>query len=223
MRTPVAGGVEGSGRVQPGGDRRLVDVAGVDLVTGDLRGEQHDEAPVVEHPHHVDQGVAEVAVALAVPEQHRVGPAGVVVVLDLGAAEVLDGVAELVVDVGVVAELLDHLVAGEPEALDDAGAAGARVDRRWGGGVHGVTAFLVRRCPAGAGSSPPTPKGRVQGGRAVVPTCGGRRGPARTPARGSPRPARRRGGPAPGTPGRAPARRGPSPGRAGSRASPGAG
>ena len=164
VRAPVRGGVEGSGRVQPRGDRRLVDVARVDLVAGELRGQQHDEAAVVEHPHHVDERIAEVTVAVAEPEQHGVGAPGVVLVLDLGAAVVLDGVAELVVDVGVVAELLDHLVAGEPEALDDAGATGARVARRWDGGVHGVTAFLVRGCPAGAGTSPPTPKGRVQGG-----------------------------------------------------------
>jgi peroxiredoxin (alkyl hydroperoxide reductase subunit C) len=68
--------------VQARGDRRLLDVAGVDVVGPPrLRGEQHDEAPVVEHPDHVDEGVAQVAVALAPPEQHGVGPAGVVVVL----------------------------------------------------------------------------------------------------------------------------------------------
>ena len=59
------------GRVQAGGDRGLVDVAGVDLVAGRLGREQHDEAAVLEDPHHVDEGVAEVAVALAPPQQRR--------------------------------------------------------------------------------------------------------------------------------------------------------
>ena len=40
-------------------------------------------------------GVAQVTVALAPPQEHGVGAAGVLVVLDLGTTQVLDGVAEL--------------------------------------------------------------------------------------------------------------------------------
>ena len=186
VRAPVLGGVEGARGVQPRGDGRLVDVAGVDLVAGGLGGEQHDEAPVVEDPDHVDERVAEVAVAVAPPEEHGIGPAGVVLVLDLGAAEVLDGEAELVVDVGVVAELLDHLVAGEPEPLDGRGAVRTWVDRRWGGGVHGVSGLSGSGAPCGCRVQSTNPAGSGARGRSVVPTRA-RHGPARRPPRGRPR------------------------------------
>ena len=102
---------------------------------------EHDEAPVVQDPDHVDECVPEVAVTVAEPQEHGVRPARVVLVLHLGTAQVLDGEAELVVDVAVVAELLDHLVAGEPEPLDGRGAVRTWVDRRGGGRVHGVSSL----------------------------------------------------------------------------------
>ena len=73
--------------------------------------------------------VDQVPVLLAPPDEGGVGDVAVVLVLEFGAGHVLDLEAEVVIDVAVVAELLDDLAGGEAELLPRPGS------RLWWG-VH---------------------------------------------------------------------------------------
>src|SRR5690606_22682668 len=96
------------GLLQAGGRSRLGDLAGFDVARpAGLRREQPHHPVVGQRSERVDQHVHEVAVAVAVPQQHHVDHL-VGVLVDELPDPVDDGVTELVVDVVVVAHLHDH-------------------------------------------------------------------------------------------------------------------
>ena len=111
----------------------------------DLGRQQHDEAAVRQVGQGVDQRVGEVAVVLAPPQGDGVGHVAVVLVLELGADDVLDGDAKLVVDVMVVTDLLNHLAGGEPQLRHRA------VRRGFRGRNHSVSSLKRDRAPAAPG------------------------------------------------------------------------
>ena len=177
-------GAGAAGARQAGGGRRLVDVARLDVpVAAGLGREQPDDAVVGEVGERVDEGVHEVAVVLAPPQQHDVDDlVGVVGEHELGAGAGRDVVEQGLVDGDVARRavrthhLHDH--AGlDPELLGQATLC--RVVR---GRAH--------ECPF-----PPAPAGRVGGSppdrtrAAQVPSGRGAHG--RGPHRSAP-PGRRR-------------------------------
>ena len=95
---------------RPAVGRGLGDVAGLDVArTAGLGHEQPDDAVVGQRGDRVHQGVDEIAVVLAPPQEDDVGHLVGVLVDHLAAREVDDGVAQVLVGVLVPAELLhDH-------------------------------------------------------------------------------------------------------------------
>ena len=97
----------------------LLDDTGIDMAgASGLGRQQHDEALVEELRQAVDHEVDEVVVAVAVPEQHPVRAVVEVLVLELGPDDVLEPEPQVVVDVVVIAELLDDLPLGKSELAE---------------------------------------------------------------------------------------------------------
>ncbi|EGJ77659.1 hypothetical protein STTU_4872 [Streptomyces sp. Tu6071] len=148
---PVLADTRALGLGESGGPRRVVDVARLDVpVPARFRGQEQDEVTVVDQLRGVDQRVRQVAVLVAEPEDHGVDEVLVVLVHQLRAGGFFDGLAELLVDVLVVADLLDHLLGLETQPYGRAGPL-LRVVR---GRAHGLPPDRFGMCcaPAGAGA-----------------------------------------------------------------------
>src|SRR5918997_1679947 len=97
--------------------------------------EYPDDTVIGQRRPRVDQGVHQITVFVAPPQQHYIDDFIGVFVEQLGTKHLLDGRAHVVIDVGVPAELLHAHVGWDPEPLGNAELAG--VSRR--GGDHGFT------------------------------------------------------------------------------------
>jgi hypothetical protein len=80
-----------------------------------------------QHPHHtvvrqradrIHQRVDEIAVAVAPPQQHHVDDLVGVLVEQFRTGDILDGDTNLVIDVLVPSEFLNHMVVGDTELLN---------------------------------------------------------------------------------------------------------
>ena len=102
--------------MQPCGQGSFLDVAGVDVPhAAGLGRKEHDKTTLGKVGESIHQRVHEVAVILAPPQNHRICDVAVVLFLQFGATEPLDGQAEVVIDVVVISELLDHLSSGKAQ------------------------------------------------------------------------------------------------------------
>src|SRR6266487_1733584 len=118
---PVPGRADAGGLGQPGGRRRLADVARLHVSRpARLRGEQPYHTVVGQRPDRVDQRVDQVTVAVPPPQQDHVDHVVGVLVGELATAPLDDGRPQLLVDVLVVAELLHHHAGLDSEALRQA-------------------------------------------------------------------------------------------------------
>src|SRR5450756_1249574 len=100
--------------MKPGRHGCLLDVAGIDLPHPPSLGSvQHDELTLRQVGQRVHQSVDEVAVILAPPQDPRIDDVAVVLVLELGATDLLDRQTEVLIDVLVISVLLDYLSSGK--------------------------------------------------------------------------------------------------------------
>src|SRR5580704_12860017 len=107
---PVAPGADGRGLRQSGGRSRFTYLTGLDVtVTTRFGGKQHDVAAVSQRGERIYQGVDEVTIAVPPPQQDAVHDVVVVLVDEFSALQCRDRIAQRLVAVVVVSNLLHHV------------------------------------------------------------------------------------------------------------------
>src|SRR5450631_3250562 len=102
--------------MKPCGQSCLLDVAGIDVTqTASLGSEQDNEPALGKIGQSINESVNEVSVVLTPPQNHCICDVAVVLFLKFGATQTLDRETEVVVDVLVISELLNHLSSGKAQ------------------------------------------------------------------------------------------------------------
>lgn len=107
---PVACRVDGAGLLESGGRRGLRNVGGFDVtVASSLRGEQPDHAVIGQGSDGINEGIDEIAIVIAEPQQHNVNDLIGVFVEQFRAGGSHDSRSQRLVAVIVIAQFLDQL------------------------------------------------------------------------------------------------------------------
>src|SRR5262249_9306352 len=118
---PVPPGGQARRRRPPRGRRRLSDLARLDVVVpARLGGQEPDIPPVGERRQRVRQGVEEITVSVAPPEQDRVDHVVVVLADKFHVLLLGDGLPQRLITVVCVADLLHHLTRLDAKSLGQA-------------------------------------------------------------------------------------------------------
>jgi hypothetical protein len=102
--------------MKPRRKRCFLNVTGVDMAyTAGFGRQQNDEPTLGKVGESIYESIHEVAVILTPPKDNRICDVAIVLLDQFGATKILNGQPDVVIDVLVIPEFLDHLSSGKAQ------------------------------------------------------------------------------------------------------------